>query len=124
VPLNTPESPVPNPDPPNFLPVGYASNGIGKHGHSFGRFEGETVERGTGTVSFYDPQRNFGFIEPDDGGADVIFYLRAGDEQVDIGDRVIFDLSPRASVTEMGRQAIRVTRTGFPAGQAATQPVS
>jgi cold shock CspA family protein len=72
------------------------------------------VERGTGTVSFYDPQRNFGFIEPDDGGADVIFYLRAGDQPVDIGDTVSFDLLQPMSVTEIGRQAIRVTRTGFP----------
>lgn len=74
------------------------------------------MERGTGTVSFYDPRRNFGFIEPDDGGADVIFYLRDGDQPVDIGDTVAFELSPRASVTEVGRQAIRVTRTGFPVG--------
>ncbi len=84
------------------------------HGHTIGRLEGETVERGTGTVSFYDPQRNFGFIEPDDGGADVIFYLRDGDETVDIGDSVSFELDRRMSVTEVGRQAIRVTRTGFP----------
>jgi hypothetical protein len=28
------------------------------------------------------------------------------------------------SVTEMGRQAIRVTRIGFPVGQAVGQPVS
>ena len=73
------------------------------------------MERGTGTVSFYDPQRNFGFIEPDDGGADVIFYLRDGDQPVDIGDTVSFDLLQPMSVTEIGRQAIRVTRTGFPA---------
>jgi cold shock CspA family protein len=72
------------------------------------------VERGTGTVSFYDPQRNFGFIEPDDGGADVIFYLRDSDQPVDIGDTVAFDLLQRMSVTEVGRQAIRVTRMGFP----------
>ncbi len=72
------------------------------------------MERGTGTVSFYDPQRNFGFIEPDDDGADVIFYLRPGDQQVDIGDTVSFDLLQPMSVTEIGRQAIRVTRTGFP----------
>lgn len=72
------------------------------------------MERGTGTVSFYDPQRNFGFIEPDDGGADVIFYLRDGDEPVDIGDTVSFDVLQRMSVTEVGRQAIRVKRTGFP----------
>ena len=82
--------------------------------HSTIRLEGETVERGTGTVSFYDPQRNFGFIEPDDGGADVIFYLRDGDQQVDIGDTVSFDVLQPMSVTEIGRQAIRVTRTGFP----------
>jgi cold shock CspA family protein len=78
------------------------------------------VERGTGTVSFYDPQRNFGFIEPDDGGADVIFYLRDGDQQVDIGDTVSFDVLQPMSVTEIGRQAIRVTRLGFPA--ASTTP--
>ena len=78
------------------------------------RLRGKTVERGTGMVSFYDPQRNFGFIEPDDGGADVIFYLRDGDQPVDIGDTVSYELTPRMSVTEMGRQAIRVTRLGFP----------
>jgi cold shock CspA family protein len=82
------------------------------------------VERGTGTVSFYDPQRNFGFIEPNDGGADVIFYLRDGDQPVDIGDTVSFDLLQPMSVTEIGRQAIRVTRTGFPASQSVSQPIS
>jgi cold shock CspA family protein len=67
-------------------------------------------------VSFYDPQRNFGFIEPDDGGADVIFYLRDGDQQVDVGDTVSYDVLQPFSVTDIGRQAIRVTRTGFPVG--------
>jgi cold shock CspA family protein len=92
--------------------------------HSTIRLEGETVERGTGTVSFYDPQRNFGFIEPDDGGADVIFYLRDGDQPVDIGDTVSFDLLQPMSVTEIGRQAIRVTRTGFASSRSVSQPVS
>lgn len=82
------------------------------------------MERGTGTVSFYDPQRNFGFIEPDDGGADVIFYLRDGDQSVDIGDTVSFDLLQPISVTEIGRQAIRVTRMGFAISQSVSQTVS
>jgi cold shock CspA family protein len=72
------------------------------------------VERGTGTVSFYDPDRNYGFIEPDDDGADVSFSLRPGDPTVQAGDRVTFDISPRPLVTDFGRQAIRVTRMGSP----------
>ena len=72
------------------------------------------MERGTGTVTFYDPEGNYGFIEPDDGSADVIFYLRAGDQPLQPGDTVAYELIPRMSVTEIGRQAIRVTRTGFP----------
>lgn len=101
----------------SFVRSGVARNGrvcYTQCGASGGGNEGVAVERGTGTVTFYDPQRNFGFIAPNDGGADVIFYLRDGDQQVDIGDTVSFELSQRMSVTEVGRQAIRVTRTGFP----------
>lgn len=71
------------------------------------------MDQGTGTVSFYDPNANYGFIDPDDGRADVIFFLRPGDPQVTAGDPVGFDLIPRPLVTPRGREALHVWKLGF-----------
>lgn len=67
----------------------------------------------TGRVAFYDPRANFGFIEPDDGSADVVFSIRPGGEPLEVGDSVTYDLVPQSSVTPMGPQALWVRRVGF-----------
>jgi cold shock protein len=49
----------------------------------------------TGTVKFYNTQKGFGFIEPDDGGKDVFVHAtaleRAGMSGLSEGQKVQFD---------------------------------
>ena len=49
----------------------------------------------TGTVKFYNDQRGFGFIQPDDGGKDVFVHAtaleRAGMSGLAEGQKVSFD---------------------------------
>jgi cold shock protein len=49
----------------------------------------------TGTVKFYNGQKGFGFIQPDDGGKDVFVHAtaleRAGMRSLVEGQKVSFD---------------------------------
>jgi cold shock protein len=49
----------------------------------------------TGTVKFYNTQKGFGFIEPDDGSNDVFVHAtaleRAGMSSLNEGQKVSFD---------------------------------
>ena len=49
-----------------------------------------------GTVKFYNGQRGYGFIQPDDGGKDVFVHIsaveRAGLRGLNEGQRVSFQL--------------------------------
>ena len=49
----------------------------------------------TGTVKFYNGQKGFGFIQPDDGGKDVFVHAtaleRAGISGLNEGQKVSFD---------------------------------
>jgi CspA family cold shock protein len=49
----------------------------------------------TGTVKFYNSQKGFGFIQPDDGGKDVFVHAtaleRAGMSGLAEGQKVSFD---------------------------------
>lgn len=50
-----------------------------------------------GTVTFFDPDKGFGFIVPDAGGEDVFVHARAllgGVRELAEGDRVSFDTAP------------------------------
>ena len=50
----------------------------------------------TGTVKFYNDQKGYGFIQPDDGGKDVFVHAtaleRAGLRGLTEGQKVSFDL--------------------------------
>ena len=50
----------------------------------------------TGTVKFFDTQKGFGFIQPDDGSKDVFVHItaveKAGIRALNEGDKVSFDL--------------------------------
>lgn len=67
----------------------------------------------TGVVVFYDAQANYGFIEPDAGGADLSFDLRPGEGLVEVGDVVVFERMVVPYVTQTGPTAFRVRRAGF-----------
>ena len=49
-----------------------------------------------GTVKFFDGQRGFGFIQPDDGGKDVFVHIsaveRAGMSALNEGQKIAFDV--------------------------------
>ena len=57
-----------------------------------------------GTVKFFNTQKGYGFIQPDDGSKDVFVHItaveRAGMRSLNEGDKDSFE-----SVTERGKQA-------------------
>jgi cold shock protein len=52
----------------------------------------------TGTVKFFNGERGYGFIKPDDGGRDVFVHItaveRAGLKDLTEGQRVTFEVEP------------------------------
>ena len=58
----------------------------------------------TGTVKWFNGQKGFGFIQPNDGGNDVFVHIsaveRAGMRTLTEGQKVSYDV-----VTERGKQA-------------------
>jgi cold shock protein len=54
--------------------------------------------RQSGTVKFYNAQKGFGFIKPDDGGKDVFVHVtaveRSGISNLDEGMRISFETEP------------------------------
>jgi CspA family cold shock protein len=62
----------------------------------------------TGTVKFYNGQKGFGFIQPDDGGKDVFVHAtaleRAGIRGLHEGQKVSFDTrtDPRSGKIAVG----------------------
>ena len=57
-----------------------------------------------GTVKFFNTQKGFGFIQPEDGSKDVFVHIsaveKAGMRTLDEGQKVSFEI-----VTERGKQA-------------------
>jgi cold shock protein len=52
----------------------------------------------TGTVKFFNGERGYGFIKPDDGGRDVFVHItaveRAGLKDLTEGQRIAFEVEP------------------------------
>jgi CspA family cold shock protein len=52
----------------------------------------------TGTVKFFNGERGYGFIKPDDGGRDVFVHItaveRAGLKDLIEGQRIAFEVEP------------------------------
>ena len=60
----------------------------------------------TGTVKFYNSQKGFGFIQPDDGGKDVFVHAtaleRAGMRGLAEGQKVSFDVEQDRRTGKLG----------------------
>ncbi len=58
----------------------------------------------TGSVKFFNTQKGYGFIQPDDGSKDVFVHItaveRAGMRSLNEGQKVSYEI-----VTERGKQA-------------------
>jgi cold shock protein len=65
----------------------------------------------TGTVKWFNMQKGFGFIQPDDGGKDVFVHITAvqaaGLDGLNDGQKVSYEV-----VTERGKQAAANLRVG------------
>ncbi len=65
----------------------------------------------TGTVKFYNDQKGFGFIQPDDGGKDVFVHAtaleRAGMRGLVEGQKVAFDTAEDRRSGEIAVDTIR-----------------
>ncbi len=58
----------------------------------------------TGTVKFFNTQKGYGFIQPDDGSKDVFVHIsaveRAGMRSLNEGQKISYEV-----ITERGKQA-------------------
>jgi CspA family cold shock protein len=65
----------------------------------------------TGTVKFFNPQKGFGFIQPQDGGKDVFVHIsaveRAGMSTLNEGQKLSYEVvSERGKLAAANLQAI------------------
>ena len=67
-----------------------------------------------GTVKFFNAERGYGFIKPDDGGRDVFVHVtaveRAGLKSLNEGQRISFDVEPDKK--GKGPKAVNLVITG------------
>jgi CspA family cold shock protein len=68
----------------------------------------------SGTVKFFNGERGYGFIKPDDGGRDVFVHItaveRAGLKSLTEGQRISFDVEPDKK--GKGPKAVNLVITG------------
>ena len=68
----------------------------------------------SGTVKFFNAQRGYGFIKPDDGGPDIFVHItaveRSGLANLNEGQRIAFDVEPDKK--GKGPKAVNLVITG------------
>lgn len=81
----------------------------------------------SGTVKFFNASKGFGFIAPEDGGADVFVHVtaleRAGIRDLNEGDQVSFEVEEDRRSGKVSATNLRVTGAGSgSAGRSAPRP--
>lgn len=73
----------------------------------------------SGTVKWFNTAKGFGFIQPDDGGADVFVHIsalnQAGLDSLNEGDKVAYELEQDRRSGKLAATGIVVTEAGAPA---------
>jgi cold shock protein len=68
----------------------------------------------SGTVKFFNAQKGYGFIKPDDGGRDIFVHItaveRSGLSNLNEGQRIEFDVEPDKK--GKGPKAVNLVITG------------
>jgi CspA family cold shock protein len=79
----------------------------------------------TGTVKFFNSAKGFGFISPEDGGADVFVHIsaveRSGLAGLNDGDQVAFELEQDRRSGKMAATDLRVLSSAGPAARRPAQ---
>jgi CspA family cold shock protein len=77
-----------------------------------------------GTVKFFNTGKGFGFIQPDDGGADVFVHAsaleRSGVRELNEGDRVRFEVEEDRRSGKLAATNLQVTSSGAGSGRDAS----
>jgi CspA family cold shock protein len=85
---------------------------VGAGGEAIGK--GDFPMAQSGTVKFFNGERGYGFIKPDDGGRDVFVHVtaveRAGLKSLTEGQRISFDVEPDKK--GKGPKAVNLVITG------------
>lgn len=103
------------PQAEHLLPLGPEAAGPGGAG------AGAVADGADGTVAWFEADKGFGFVTPDDGGVDVFLHVKAlgrGVTEVREGDRVSFDIVE----SERGPQARDVRVVGGSAPRGGSSP--
>jgi cold shock protein len=97
------------------LPVWMSSQAVAPWGPAAKQPRGRSCSMAmTGTVKFFNGERGYGFIKPDDGGRDVFVHItaveRAGLKSLIEGQRISFDVEPDKK--GKGPKAVNLVVTG------------
>src|SRR5437763_445438 len=82
-----------------LLPAANVRSAATRYARSSGAVRGRSFPMAmTGTVKFFNGERGYGFIKPDDGGRDVFVHItaveRAGLKDLTEGQRITFEVEP------------------------------